>query len=305
MMDGLINILKPPGMTSHDVVNWVRRLTGIKKAGHTGTLDPAAAGVLLLCVGRATRVIEYLPDDKQYRAEITFGVKTDTGDSFGEIIYTNNVTDLTPSRLENELLGFLGEIEQVPPMTSAVRHQGVKLYELARRGVVVKRKPRRATIHELRMVKWSGAAGRLPTAIFDVSCSAGTYIRTLCADIGDRLGCGAHMSFLLRTRAGAFAIDRSYTLEELACFVRNGRTERVVTGLDDMLLNMPAVLVRESAMESVRSGAQLYPPGVEYAPEGLLPGQVVRLKSPTELMAIAAVHCVEDRIFFKPVKVLV
>jgi tRNA pseudouridine55 synthase len=304
MMDGLINILKPPGMTSHDVVNWVRRLTGIKKAGHTGTLDPAAAGVLLLCVGRATRVIEYLPDDKQYRAEITFGVKTDTGDSFGEIIHTNNTADITQSRLENELSGFLGEIEQVPPMTSAVRHHGVKLYELARRGVVVERKSRRVIIHALRMVKWKSAAGR-STAIFDVSCSAGTYIRTLCSDIGDRLGCGAHMSFLLRTRAGSYAIDNSYTLEELACFVREGKTERAVMDLNDILVNMPAVLVKESAAASVKSGARLYLPGVEYAPEGLQPGQLVRLKSPAELMAIAAVDCFDDRILFKPVKVLV
>ena len=304
-MDGSINILKPPGMTSHDVVNYVRRLSGIKKAGHTGTLDPAAAGVLLLCVGRATRVIEFLPDHKQYRAEITFGVKTDTGDSFGEIIYTKDTMNITSSLVENVLSGFLGDIEQVPPMTSAVRHQGVKLYELARKGVVVERKPRRVIIHALNMIKWNGAGNHPLTAIIDVSCSAGTYIRTLCTDIGDSLGCGAHMSFLLRTRAGTFVIDRSYTLEELACLVRDGKLEQAVMSMDDMLKNMPAVFVKESAAASVRSGAQLYLPGVENAPERLSPGQMVRLRSSSELMALAAADCTDGRISFKPVKVLV
>lgn len=305
MMDGLINILKPPGMTSHDVVNYVRRLGGIKKAGHTGTLDPAAAGVLPLCAGRATRVIEFLPDDKQYRAEITFGVKTDTGDSFGEVVYIKESAEITPSLVEKVLCDFLGEIEQVPPMTSAVRHQGVKLYELARRGVVVERKPRRVKIHTLKMVKWKGADSGSLSAIIDVSCSAGTYIRTLCTDIGDRLGCGAHMSFLLRIRAGAFVIRRSYTLEELALLVRDGKLEQAVIAMDDMLAYMPAVFVRTSAESSVKSGAQLYLPGVEKAPDGLLPGQMVRLKSSSGLMALAAADCTDGRVSFRPVKVLV
>lgn len=302
-MDGLINILKPPGMTSHDVVYFLRRLTGVKKVGHTGTLDPAAAGVLPLCLGKATRVIEFLPGRKEYRAEIAFGVKTSTGDSFGEIVYARSTGELTPDSFKRVIPYFTGEIEQIPPMTSAVRHKGVKLYELARRGLEVEREPRRVTIYSIKLVKWDLGAGK-NTAIFDVSCSAGTYIRTLCTDIGDRLGCGAHMSFLLRTGVGSFTIDNSYTLEELIDMSRAGGIHKAIINMDELLAAMPAVMVRDSAAASVKSGAKLYSPGVESAPGELAPGQMVRLKSSAGLLAVAAADYTEGRIIFKPVKVL-
>ncbi len=302
-MDGLINILKPPGMTSHDVVYFLRRLTGFKKVGHTGTLDPAAAGVLPLCLGRATRVIEFLPGDKEYRAEIVFGAKTNTGDSFGEIVYAKSAGGLTQDNFESVIPFFTGQIEQVPPMTSAVRHHGVKLYELARRGVEVERKPRRVIIHSIKLVKWNLRAGKT-TAIFDVACSAGTYIRTLCTDIGDKLGCGAHMNFLLRTRAGSFVINNSHTLEELIEMKHAVGIDRALIPTDDLLDGMPAVIVRDSAAASVKSGAKLYAPGVESAPGDLAPGQMVRLKSSSGLLAVAAADYSEGRIIFKPVKVL-
>lgn len=304
-LSGLINVLKPPGMTSHDVINYIRRLYGLKKVGHTGTLDPAAAGVLPVCLGQATRIIEYLADDKEYRAEVAFGTKTSTGDAYGDIVSTQNPSGLSQRDVEKVLNEFKGEIMQVPPMTSAVRHNGKKLYELARKGMVVERKARRAVIHSLGMVKWTNSRGASPVAIIDVSCSAGTYIRTLCTDIGDRLGCGAYMSFLLRIRAGFFPIAQSFTLEELRDLAVQGRLEQAVTSMENVLTNLPEVRLRVASAASVSSGSRIYVPGVESTPEVLPAGQTVKLTLSSRLMAIAITEFIDERPSFKPVKVFV
>lgn len=300
--------MKPPGMTSHDVVYYIRRLYGLKKVGHTGTLDPAAAGVLPVCLGQATRIIEYLADDKEYRAEITFGTKTSTGDAYGDIVYTQNSAGLGRRDIENILPEFTGEIRQIPPMTSAVRHQGKKLYELARKGMVVERKARRAVIHSLRLARWTQNHAGAPTAIIDVACSAGTYIRTLCSDIGDRIGCGAHMSYLLRTRAGDFSIGQSFILEELGALAARGELQQAVIDMDSVLTGMPEIKLKIAAAASVRSGARVYGPGIEDIKGisgGLLPGQTVRLKLSNRLMAIAVTEFIDEQPVFKPVKVFV
>jgi len=233
---GVINVLKPPGMTSHDVVNFLRRLFQIKKIGHSGTLDPAAAGVLPVFIGKAAKAIEFfMDDDKEYIAEMRFGVTTDTGDLDGNVTNISKV-NITKSHLEETLKQFTGEISQVPPMYSAVRYKGKKLYELARKGIVVERKPRNVKIYSLDLIDYSH-----DTAIVKVACSKGTYIRTLCEDIGNMLGCGACLSCLVRTSSGPFKIENSFTLEEIQDAVLNGKLDDVLLPVDRFLEKMPKV----------------------------------------------------------------
>lgn len=212
-MDGIINVLKPPGMTSSDVVVWMRKLLHTKKIGHTGTLDPGVAGVLPLCVGKGTRLAEYITGQgKAYLAEIVLGITTDTQDAFG---YVSQViaNKLQQRDLEQVLPLFRGKILQTPPMYSAVRSEGKHLYEYARQGVTVERTQREVSIYKLELEEWY--ENEYPRAILNIECSKGTYIRTLCHDLGQALICGAHMSNLLRIRSGPFTIKDSWTLEEI------------------------------------------------------------------------------------------
>lgn len=212
-MEGIINVLKPPGMTSSDVVVWMRRVLKVKKIGHTGTLDPGVAGVLPLCVGKGTRLAEYITEQgKAYRAEVTFGVTTDTQDAFGKKTHQTEPA-LKQDDLERVIPNFMGKLSQIPPMYSAVRKEGKHLYEYARQGLTIERTPREVFIYSLKLVKWY--EGEFPRAILDIQCSKGTYIRTICHDLGQVLGCGAHMSNLLRVRSGPFKIQESWTLEEI------------------------------------------------------------------------------------------
>lgn len=307
-MNGIINVLKPPGMSSHDVVNFIRRTFKIKKAGHTGTLDPGAAGVLVICLGTATRLAQFLlNDDKEYRAEITFGLATSSGDSFGEITAEGDASRLTEDTVRSVLPVFTGKIRQVPPMTSALKRQGKKLYELARSGLVVDRPARAVNIYSLDFIWGTGWGGPRPRALLHLTCSKGTYVRSLCADIGNYLGCGAYMSFLVRTRAGLFKISDSLTLEELAAAAEDGRLEDMVVTMSEALSHLPAVIVKSGAVPAVASGSKLYLPGVARLPEGLAEGSLVRLMGPEGLLAVAEAdfdpeNC--ERLIFKPVCVL-
>lgn len=214
-MDGIVNLLKPPGMTSHDVVAFARRVLQTRKIGHTGTLDPGVAGVLPLCVGRATKLAEYIAGaDKAYRAEIAFGAATDTQDSFGSILAEADASHLTRGDIAYMLTRFQGEIQQIPPMVSAVKVGGKRLYELARQGVEVERQARPVTIHRLRLLDFR--PGPRAVARVDVVCSKGTYVRTLAHDMGAAIKVGAHLSHLVRTRSGAFGLEDAATLEEFA-----------------------------------------------------------------------------------------
>ncbi len=189
-MDRIINILKPPNMTSHDVVGRLRRLTRIKRIGHTGTLDPMAAGVLPVCIGKATKIIEYFEQDaKTYRCEMTLGASTDTEDAWGTVLESSDYVP-TEEELRATLLSFVGEIDQIPPMYSALKINGKKLYELAREGKIVEREARRRTIHEIIIIRMDLEN----KTVLDVKCSKGTYVRTLCHDVGLKLGCYGHMS---------------------------------------------------------------------------------------------------------------
>jgi tRNA pseudouridine55 synthase len=211
-LHGYLVIDKPAGWTSHDVVGRVRRLTGERKVGHAGTLDPAATGVLPVAVGLATRSLEFLSESsKTYLAEITFGVTTDSYDIDGVVICTAPVTGVTEERIRIELEAMTGDQLQVPPMHSAIRVAGRRLYELARRGEEIEREARAVTLHELRLIDWQE-----PVATVLVDCSKGTYVRSIARDLGERLGCGAYLSDLVRLRSGPFTLEDAWTIRELS-----------------------------------------------------------------------------------------
>lgn len=214
-MDGFINVLKPTGLSSHDVIDIVRRIFKQKRVGHAGTLDPAAAGILPVALGRAARLVEYMEGaDKSYRAEIAFGYATDTGDVYGEVVESVPHPVLPSEEELRRVLGqFVGEIEQLPPAYSAIKVGGQRAYDLARQGAAVEIKARTVRIDRLELLRVDAARARI---LLDVDCAKGTYIRSLCADIGAAMGLPATMRFLLRTRVGGFTLDDSYTLEELA-----------------------------------------------------------------------------------------
>ncbi|SDK47177.1 tRNA pseudouridine(55) synthase TruB [Natronincola ferrireducens] len=249
-MKGILNILKPPGMTSHDVVALVRKKTGIKKVGHTGTLDPNAAGVLPICIGQATKISQFLLDShKAYRAELTLGIETDTQDSYGTVINEKKVM-VSQEEIERVILSFVGECQQIPPMYSALKVKGMKLYQLARQGVEIKRDARKIEIYEIHIITIKGNQ-----VLFDVVCSKGTYIRTLCHDIGQQLGCGGMMSFLIRTKTGDFDISSSITLEELAVEKDIGK---FLKPLDFPLGHMPRVDLDSIHKKAALNGNKIY-----------------------------------------------
>lgn len=243
---GFINVLKPPGMSSHDVIGHARRVLRIKKIGHAGTLDPAAAGVLPLAVGQSTRLIEYLElADKGYRAEVTLGVATDSGDDTGTVIERrNDFTMPTCTEIERVLAEFSGEITQVPPAHSAIKINGRRACDLLREGKAVEIPSRRVTINSLRLLGIDENK-----ILIDVDCSKGTYIRTLCIDIGARLGIPALMSFLVRTRVGGLQLTDTLTLEELA-----ERGTAALIAPDSMLTNLARYDLRPERERAFRSG---------------------------------------------------
>lgn len=291
--EGLLNVLKAPGYTSHDVVARVRRLLGVRRIGHTGTLDPGAAGVLVLCVGRATRLVELLQaEDKAYRVEMVLGVHTDSHDAFGQPLAIRRGLRVPRERLEEAAARFVGDILQVPPMTSAIKHQGRRLYELARQGIEVARPPRRVRIHALRIVRVEPDEPELTfgtRVLFDVVCSKGTYVRSLCADLGAALGLGAYMSFLLRTRVGAFDLADAQTLEELERDAARGALALIPK--EAALARWPAVTLSPEGARRVSHGQTVGPAllaGAGPTPEPGMDGGPVRLLDPAgRLLAVA------------------
>lgn len=225
-MDGLLAVNKPQGLTSFKTVLFIRNLLKIKKAGHAGTLDPMAEGVLLVCLGKKCKNISKLADlDKTYEAEITFGIATDSGDSDGKILSKSPVS-LRKENIAEILPAFIGEIMQVPPMVSALHHKGKRLYELARKGIIVDRPPRKIKINSIELLDFK--EGEYPTAYIKVSCSKGTYIRSLCEDIGKKLGVPAHESKLTRTKIGNFDLSTCYNLLEIKHLFENGKLGEIL-----------------------------------------------------------------------------
>ncbi len=293
--NGVLNVLKPPGMTSHDVVDEVRRLFGLRRVGHAGTLDPGAAGVLPLCLGRATRISEYLlGSDKEYRALLVLGASTDTQDAQGTVLAEGDASAVTAEALEEVLDQFRGTIRQVPPMVSAARHLGQRLYELAREGVDVERPSRAVTVYRLELVRfWPGRRAR---AVLDLTCSKGTYVRTLCHDIGAALGVGGYLHFLVRTRHGPFSQATAVTLEELTAAMQEGAAARHLLPPAGALDFLPAVELRPEEAERVRNGMPPLPrrlsrldPELARARGGVA-GRLVRLLERGELVGLARLY---------------
>ncbi len=287
---GIVNLLKPPGPTSHDVVAWMRRLTGIRRVGHAGTLDPGAAGVLPLCLGEATKVVPFLQDaDKAYRAEMTLGIVTDTQDALGRVVEERPVR-VERERLEATFARFVGEVEQVPPMASAVRVQGRRLYELARAGLEVARPTRRVQIYALKLVAvWPDEPVLGPGArvLFDVHCSKGTYIRTLCADVGEALGCGAHLSFLVRMATGPFRLPDAVTAEEFQAAWRSGQAGHWVWPIEAALPDLPALTLTPQGAQRLRTGQAIGSDSLH--PGAAAAARLAWLRSPEgDVLALAA-----------------
>jgi tRNA pseudouridine55 synthase len=265
-IDGIFNIDKSPGMTSHDVVARVRRIAGQKRVGHAGTLDPAASGVLPILLGQATRVAEYLSESgKAYRATIRFGIETDTYDAEGQVVRETEVA-IERADIEQVLPDFLGEQMQRPPIYSALKRDGQRLYALARAGKSVEVEPRPVIIDTLEIVRWEP-----PTLVLDISCGKGTYIRSLAHDLGERLGSGAHLAALIRTRSGPFDRATSVSLDALAAAFQDGSWRDYCFAADEALLDWQAAILNDASESRMRQGQPLASPtGPPTATSGLL-----------------------------------
>ncbi len=254
-MNGIINVYKEQGFTSHDVVAKLRGILRIKKIGHTGTLDPDAVGVLPVCVGKATKVCDLLTNqDKTYTATVKLGITTDTYDMSGKIV-TESKPMISEEAVRSALKEFTGEIMQIPPMYSAIKVNGKKLYELARQGKVIERKPRAVTIHAINLLEYDSEEDEF---VIEVTCSKGTYIRSLCHDIGEKLGCGAAMKSLVRNRVGNFRMENAFTLSQIETAAENENWD-ILLPIDSVFSSFPACYVADRAMKFLQNGGLISP----------------------------------------------
>lgn len=281
---GVLNINKPAGMTSHDVVDAVRRILGMQRVGHTGTLDPQATGVLPVCVGRATRIAQYLTQaDKEYVMTLRLGITTDTLDAAGTETGRAEDVRVTAEELAAVLPQFRGPIQQVPPLYSAKKIQGERMYRLARRGQAVERQPVAVTVHALELQEYTP-----PDARLRVHCSKGTYARSLCDDIGRALGCGGHLYALIRTRSGRFVLAEAVSLEGLEERAREGRLGEVLLSLAEALAHLPGTRVTNEAGPLILHGSAVTAGMVAQFPPAVSRGGLVRvLGFRKQLLALA------------------
>lgn len=253
MIHGIINVYKEKGFTSHDVVAKLRGIVGQKKIGHTGTLDPDATGVLPVCLGKATKLCDLLTDkNKTYEAVLLLGKTTDTQDITGEVLEEKSTEALTEEKVREAIEGFIGDYEQIPPMYSALKVNGKKLYELAREGKVIERKARPVKILDIQILEID-----LPKVRMEVSCSKGTYIRTLCHDIGEKLGCGGCMESLIRTRVSTFRIEDAKTLDEIETLKQEGKLVELLVPIDAMFPFYPKITVKDDWKAFAKNGNPL------------------------------------------------
>ena len=301
-MDGIFNIYKEKGFTSHDVVAIVRRTIHMKKVGHTGTLDPDAEGVLPVCVGKATKLSDVIMDGrKSYRAMLRLGITTTTEDASGEVLETKEV-DFNEDKIREVVASFIGRLEQVPPMYSAVKVNGKKLYELAREGKEIERKSRTIEVYNIRIRQF------LPPdrVEIDVDCSKGTYIRTLCSDIGKALGCGGHMAELLRTRTGAFSLENAIKLDELKALAEQEKAEEVLLTMEEALEDFPMVKVSEKSQKFLYNGGKIQERFLTEKPAVLTEGEIVATYDhENNLVGLYEIKKEENNYFIKPFKMLV
>jgi len=259
-MDGVIVINKPTGQTSHNLVGFTRLLLNIKKVGHTGTLDPDASGVLPVCIGRGTKAADMLTaSDKAYRAQFILGMTTDTLDASGEIL-TEQPVCVTREQIEEAINEFIGEIYQIPPMFSAIKKDGKKLYELAREGITIEREKRKVTIFNIKICDIDMENYAITIEVF---CSKGTYIRTLCEDIGMRLGCGAYMNTLVRIKSANFTLEESYTPEELLKMKQDGTLEKAIIPVDQLFLAYEEVVLDAFLSGKAKNGIAIRKKGLK------------------------------------------
>jgi tRNA pseudouridine55 synthase len=289
-MNAFLIVDKPVGITSHDVVARVRRLLKQRKAGHTGTLDPFATGVLPVAVGEATKAIQYLDESvKEYRATMLLGTATDTQDCTGTSISERDWSSVTPEQISETAAAFVGEILQLPPMFSALKRDGIPLYRLARRGEEVEREARKVTVHGLVL-----DSIRLPEVRFTVRCSRGTYVRTLATDIGERLGCGAHLTELQRTASGIFTLDRAVAADEISVSAMEARSVTI----DEALSHIPEVPLDADLTRRAMHGMAVTVPAPYPATEG-----TVRLTFDGRIVAVARSSSEEGRLVCRPERV--
>ena len=263
-MDGIVNVMKPAGMTSHDVVARLRRVYHTKKVGHTGTLDPDAVGVLPVCVGQATRLVEYFTEkDKTYKVIMKFGTETNTQDASGEVTAETEQPSLSKAEFIAVTQQFIGEIKQVPPMYSAIKKDGQPLYKLARQGVEVEVEQRSVVIHDIKVLMYNKES-----AMLEVHCGKGTYIRTLCQDLGRACGSSAHMTYLMRLSSGMFSIADAVPLARLE---QTDTPEAFLQDMNSCLGDMPALTITDSKMtERIVNGLSQKAPGIELLQEGAI-----------------------------------
>ena len=292
-IDGILNLDKPRGKTSFDMVALVRRLSGERRVGHAGTLDPEATGVLPICLGQATRLIEYLAEaTKSYRAEVELGVATDTFDATGKVTQQGDVSSLTREQVEAALSSFRGSIEQTPPMYSAVKIKGVPLYRLARAGLEVPRKARRVELYRIVLLDWQP-----PVLAIEVECSKGTYIRSLAHDIGQKLGCGAHLKTLVRLKSGPFHITEAVSIARIEEAFKQGDWSALVLPLDVAVKHLPAITVDAESEKAIVNGRSLdSTPGEDLAVK-------LRRVYSSDGSFIAITRFDEERGYWKPEKV--
>lgn len=273
MINGIVNIYKEAGFTSHDVVAKLRGIVKQRKIGHTGTLDPDAVGVLLVCFGTATRLCDMMTDKgKEYEVCMRLGITTDTQDMSGNVLCENDVT-AGETAVISAIMGFVGGYEQIPPMYSALKVNGKKLYELARQGREVERQPRRVDISKIQILEI-----RIPYVRFVVECSKGTYIRALCADIGERLGCGAAMESLKRTRVGTFKIEDAITLSWVEQLMASGEFENYVVPPDSVFMEYEGAAVKQEAERALLNGNKLSLGQLDLErPKGFDDGELLRV----------------------------
>jgi len=252
-VDGILNTIKPAGKSSFAMISLIRRLSGERRVGHAGTLDKAASGVLPVCLGKATRVVEFLAKThKIYRANIKLGVVTDTYDHAGNITEEKDCFNIEREQVERLLPSFVGNIEQVPPMYSAIKRDGMRLHQLARAGFEVERRPRKIDIYSIDLLDWQP-----PFFVIDVECGKGTYIRSLAYDIGQALGCGAHLFSLVRLKNGIFDIAEGLTVEQLDDAFNGGYWQDVLHPMDSVLVHMPAAVVDSHMEKEIRNGVSV------------------------------------------------
>ncbi len=267
----IVNLYKPQGPSSCSMVNQVKKMLGAKKAGHIGTLDPMAEGILPICLGQSTRIIQFLsPLSKHYQCTMELGSATDTQDATGKMIYTGDPSELTDKQIEKVFQRFTGEQKQVPPMYSAKKNNGIPLYKLARNGITIERKPVSVHFYSIEFV--SREENRVK---FHVHCSSGTYIRTLCHDIGQVLGCGAHMSHLIRSRVGIFDLESSVTLDALKEAIENKFD--VFFSVEKVLSFLPEIRIKDDYVKPIANGRALPKSSFKTLPRKFEPGMTLRV----------------------------